>query len=152
MVERKVDQDVIVVGAGVIGLLSAYRLAQAGKSVLLLESAAVGSEASWAGGGIVSPLYPWRYSPAVTALAHWSQDFYPQLGQRLLAETGVDPEVHVTGLYWLDLDDEAPSAGVGRAPWAALAFGTDERGARGGAVAGRRLFSCGVHARRGECA
>ncbi len=107
MVERKVDQDVIVVGAGVIGLLSAYRLAQAGKSVLLLESAAVGSEASWAGGGIVSPLYPWRYSPAVTALAHWSQDFYPQLGQRLLAETGVDPEVHVTGLYWLDLDDEA---------------------------------------------
>ena len=58
-------------------------------------------------GGIVSPLYPWRYSPAVTALAHWSQDFYPQLGERLLAETGVDPEVHVTGLYWLDLHDEA---------------------------------------------
>ncbi|CAD5109029.1 Glycine oxidase [Pseudomonas carbonaria] len=66
-----------------------------------------GQESSWAGGGIVSPLYPWRYSPAVTALAHWSQDFYPQLGEQLLAETGVDPEVHVTGLYWLDLDDEA---------------------------------------------
>lgn len=58
-------------------------------------------------GGIVSPLYPWRYSPAVTALAHWSQDFYPQLGECLFASTGVDPEVHTTGLYWLDLDDEA---------------------------------------------
>jgi glycine oxidase len=39
-------------------------------------------------------------------LAHWSQDFYPQLGERLFAATGVDPEVHTTGLYWLDLDDE----------------------------------------------
>ncbi len=97
----------IIVGGGVIGLLSAYRMAEAGRSVLLLESGNVGSEASWAGGGIVSPLYPWRYSPAVTALAHWSQDFYPQLAERLLSETGVDPEVHVTGLYWLDLHDEA---------------------------------------------
>lgn len=67
----------------------------------------MGRESSWAGGGIVSPLYPWRYSPAVTALAHWSQDFYPRLGEQLLAQTQIDPEVYVTGLYWLDLDDEA---------------------------------------------
>ncbi len=40
-------------------------------------------------------------------MAHWFQDFYRQLGERLFAATGVDPEVHVTGLYWLDLDDEA---------------------------------------------
>ncbi|MCO2153777.1 FAD-dependent oxidoreductase, partial [Pseudomonas aeruginosa] len=40
------------------------------------------------------------------ALAHWSQDFYPALGQRLLDETGLDPEVHTVGLYWLDLDDQ----------------------------------------------
>jgi glycine oxidase len=66
-----------------------------------------GSESSWAGGGIVSPLYPWRYSPAVTALAHWSQDFYPKLGEQLLAQAQVDPEVYATGLYWLDLDDDA---------------------------------------------
>ncbi|WP_037038387.1 glycine oxidase ThiO [Pseudomonas sp. BAY1663] len=101
------NQEVIIVGGGVIGLLSALRLAEAGGQVVLVEAGVTGREASWAGGGIVSPLYPWRYSPAVTALAHWSQDFYPQLGERLLAETGVDPQVHVTGLYWLDLDDEA---------------------------------------------
>ena len=97
---------VLVVGGGVIGLLSAYQLADAGLEVQVLDQRDVGREASWAGGGIVSPLYPWRYSPAVTALAHWSQDFYPQLGERLLAESGIDPEVHVTGLYWLDLEDE----------------------------------------------
>lgn len=97
---------VLVVGGGVIGLLSAYQLADAGLEVQVLDQRDVGREASWAGGGIVSPLYPWRYSPAVTALAHWSQDFYPQLGERLLAESGIDPEVHITGLYWLDLEDE----------------------------------------------
>lgn len=96
----------IVVGGGALGLLSARLLAQAGEEVLLLERQDSGRESSWAGGGIVSPLYPWRYSPAVTALAHWSQDFYPDLARQLLDETGCDPQVHVTGLYWLDLDDE----------------------------------------------
>ena len=101
------QQQVVIVGGGVIGLLTAYNLASEGQAVTLLERGGLGQESSWAGGGIVSPLYPWRYSQAVTALAHWSQDFYPQLAQRLFAATGVDPEVHTTGLYWLDLDDEA---------------------------------------------
>ncbi|MFJ4145423.1 glycine oxidase ThiO [Pseudomonas sp. NPDC089734] len=99
-------QHVVIVGGGVIGLLTAFNLAAEVASVVLLDRSGVGQESSWAGGGIVSPLYPWRYSPAVTALAHWSQDFYPQLAERLFAQTGVDPEVHKTGLYWLDLDDE----------------------------------------------
>ncbi|MGY4533756.1 glycine oxidase [Pseudomonas sp. TE3786] len=99
--------DVVVVGAGAIGMLTGLMLAEQGMQVTLLDKSQVGGESSWAGGGIVSPLYPWRYSSAVTALAHWSQDFYPGLGAKLLAQTGVDPEVFVTGLYWLDLDDEA---------------------------------------------
>ena len=100
-------KDILIVGAGAIGLQSARLLAMAGCNVTLIDRSAVGTESSWAGGGIVSPLYPWRYTPAVTALAHWSQDFYPKLGEFLLAETGIDPEVYSTGLYWLDLEDEA---------------------------------------------
>ncbi|RBH56991.1 MULTISPECIES: glycine oxidase ThiO [Pseudomonas] len=100
------QQHVVIIGGGVIGLLTAFNLAAEVGQVTLLDRSGLGQESSWAGGGIVSPLYPWRYSPAVTALAHWSQDFYPQLGERLFAATGVDPEVHTTGLYWLDLDDE----------------------------------------------
>lgn len=98
---------VVVVGAGAMGMLSALQLARFGTSVALLDARQTGAESSWAGGGIVSPLYPWRYGAAVTALAHWSQDFYPGFARQLLEDTGVDPEVHVTGLYWLDLDDEA---------------------------------------------
>nr|WP_026088701.1 glycine oxidase ThiO [Pseudomonas chengduensis] len=101
------SKDFLIVGGGAIGMLSTLSLARSGASVQLLEAGSTGQESSWAGGGIVSPLYPWRYSAAVTALARWSQDFYPRLGEQLLAATGIDPEVHVTGLYWLDLDDEA---------------------------------------------
>ena len=96
-----------------MGLVSAYQLAGAGALVSLIDTQVAGSEASWAGGGIVSPLYPWRYSPAVTALVQWSQGYYPQLGGQLLAATGIDSEVCTTGLYWLDLKD-----GVSALNWA----------------------------------
>lgn len=98
--------QVAIVGGGALGLLSALELGQQGLTVALIDRQGVGCEASWAGGGIVSPLYPWRYGAAVTALARWSQDFYPDLGGRLLAQSGIDPQVHATGLYWLDLEDE----------------------------------------------
>jgi glycine oxidase len=75
-----------VVGAGALGLLSALQLAESSESVVVFEAGGAGEESSWAGGGIVSPLYPWRYSPAVTALAHWSQDFYPRLAEQLLGQ------------------------------------------------------------------
>ncbi len=107
-------REILIAGGGAIGLLSARLLAEAGATVCLLDQSALGSESSWAGGGIVSPLYPWRYSPAVTALAHWSQDFYPQLGEQLLGDTGIDPEVYVTGLYWLDQEPAAPLAWAAR--------------------------------------
>lgn len=65
--------EIVIIGGGVIGLLSALVLAQADCQVTILEKNAGALESSWAGGGIVSPMYPWRYSPAVTALAQLAQ-------------------------------------------------------------------------------
>lgn len=96
---------IVVVGGGVIGLMTARELAQAGHRVLVLERRHVGAEASWAGGGIVSPLYPWRYPPAVTALAQLAQRAYPDLAAALLAETGIDPEYFPCGMVMLDAED-----------------------------------------------
>lgn len=97
--------DFVVIGGGVIGLMLSRHLLQAGASVSLLEAGQCGREASWAGGGIVSPLYPWRYVPAVTALASQAQRLFPALCEELLAETGIDAEYRQTGLLMLDADD-----------------------------------------------
>lgn len=106
--------DFLIIGGGINGLLVARELAQSGASITLLERGDFGKEASWAGGGIISPLYPWRYPPAVTALARWAQDFYPQLSEQLQAETGIDPELTVSGLLMLDAADASQARG-----WAA---------------------------------
>jgi glycine oxidase len=99
--------DFVVIGGGVMGLLLSRHLLQAGASVTLLEAGQCGREASWAGGGIVSPLYPWRYLPAVTALASQAQRLFPALCNELLSETGIDPEYNPTGLLMLDAPDAA---------------------------------------------
>lgn len=98
--------DVIVVGAGLIGMLCARECALAGQTVTVLERGKPAREASWAGGGILSPLYPWRYPDAVIKLARWSQSHYATLCNELGLATGIDPEYTVSGLLVLDDDSE----------------------------------------------
>ena len=67
---------IVVVGGGLIGLLSARELVLSGHEVLVLEKSNLGQESSWAGGGILSPLYAWQYAREVNLLAQWSQQRY----------------------------------------------------------------------------
>jgi glycine oxidase len=91
--------DCIVVGGGVIGLLTARQLFLAGADVLLLEKGPLGGESSWAGGGIISPLYPWRYDDAVNVLAERSKKIYPGLAKKLFHDTAQDCELINSGLF-----------------------------------------------------
>ena len=99
----------IIVGGGVIGMLTAIELAAAGNKVILFERGETGRESSWAGGGIISPLFPWRYLDSVSGLASWSQAAYPTLCDELTMQTGIDPEYTRCGLL-LIAPDEAGAA------------------------------------------
>lgn len=99
--------DALIIGAGVIGMLSAIRLHQAGLRITLLDQGALpGQEASWAGGGIISPLFPWRYDDAVNRIAAFGQKAYPDLAQELATETGIDPEYTRSGLLMLPGEEQ----------------------------------------------
>ncbi len=93
--------SVIIVGGGIIGLLSAYELNKSGVKVTLIDRQQFGQESSWAGGGIISPLFPWRYPDAVTRLAKLSQELYPALIQDMQQATGLDAEFLRSGMLVL---------------------------------------------------
>ncbi|MDH5649148.1 MAG: glycine oxidase ThiO [Gammaproteobacteria bacterium] len=96
---------VSIIGGGIIGLLCAKELVEAGYRVALYErNSSIGRESSWAGGGILSPLYPWRYPDAVTALARHSQREYPQLCDAL-RQSRTDPEWTQSGLLIINVND-----------------------------------------------
>ncbi len=99
------DADIVIVGAGIIGLLTAWELSKAGHgSILVLDKGEPGREASWAAAGILSPLGPWRYPDSVQALAKESQTMFPALCNELQSASGIDPEYRQSGLLVL-LDD-----------------------------------------------
>ncbi|MDO9106567.1 MAG: FAD-dependent oxidoreductase [Methylovulum sp.] len=84
--------DITIIGGGIIGMLSAREFFNAGASVAIIDKNRLGQESSWAGGGILLPLYPWRQDHAITQLALQSLKLYPALAGQLLADTGLDPE------------------------------------------------------------
>lgn len=98
-------RDCLVIGGGVIGITTARALAMAGARVTLLDQRECGKESSWAGGGIISPLYPWLYSDLVNELSGASQVVYAQLCAQLLENTGIDPEYIGCGLLMMDKYD-----------------------------------------------
>jgi glycine oxidase len=90
--------DIVIIGAGAVGCLTAMEFARRGAQVTLVERAEVGQEASWAGGGILFPLLPWHYREEVNLLALAGAAAYPALCDELLQATGVDPEYIASGM------------------------------------------------------
>jgi glycine oxidase len=88
--------DILIVGGGVIGLSTALQLADRGISVTVVDRQQVGTEASWAGAGM---LPPGLHQPSVAdgspesrerSLRCLSNSIWPELSSRLLDYTGID--------------------------------------------------------------
>lgn len=95
------NSDFLIIGAGVVGLSSAFELARRGASVTVLDRGKCGCESSWAGGGILSPLLPWVYPAAVTDLTQSSCRLYAEWVGQIAELSGCDPEYRQSGMLVL---------------------------------------------------
>lgn len=96
---------IAIIGAGVSGLLSALELVEQGCTITLFDQQHAGHAASWAGGGILSPMYPWRYPNEVNHLAQHGKQLYQQWNEKLQPKTGIYFQIHETGMLIFDEAD-----------------------------------------------
>jgi glycine oxidase len=117
LLQANTSSDVIIVGGGVIGLTIARALALRGVDVMLVEGGELGTEASYAAGGILGPQAEADAADEFFALACQSRDLYPSLAENLLDETGIDVELETSGTLYLALTEEDESEVARRYEW-----------------------------------
>ena len=99
--------DYIVVGGGIIGMMTARELDIQGARVAIFERKTLGMESSWAAGGILSSMRPWAESSSSLSLSEQGRTLYPDFLQLLKEETGIDSEYIQSGLIIIDEEHAA---------------------------------------------
>lgn len=89
---------VAIIGGGIIGCLTAWRLKQLGMLPVVIERGHLGRESSWAGAGILCPIQPWLYPDDFTRLVDASLAMFPDLQHELTSLSGISPEWLQSGL------------------------------------------------------
>ncbi len=100
-------EDVVVVGAGIMGSAIARALAGAGRSVRVLEKSIPGAEASSVAAGILAPMVEHDEGPLRT-LGIASRDAYRVLASALEEETGLDIGFLRSGVLAIPRADRSP--------------------------------------------
>jgi glycine oxidase len=103
--------DFLIIGGGISGLLTARELCLAGCEVTVIDKSTLGQESSWAGGGILLPIYPWRQAEAISDLVIASLKIYPELSRELESATHIDPEWQPCGMLICKNPDFARATG-----------------------------------------
>ncbi|MFZ0314438.1 MAG: glycine oxidase ThiO [Candidatus Korobacteraceae bacterium] len=106
--------DVVIIGAGVIGLTLARRLRQSGASVLVVEKSEPAREATHAAGGMIAHCDPGN-PPEMAKLVTASGRMYPQFINELRAEAFESPDLRADGTIAFFADGELPACGEARA-------------------------------------
>jgi glycine oxidase len=98
--------DAAIIGGGVIGCSIAWRLAQAGMRVVVIERGDVGGEASYAAGGMLAPLAEADATDDFFHLAVTSRAMYFEFALELKEASGIDIEYRTEGTLYLSLTEE----------------------------------------------
>ena len=93
--------DCLIVGGGVIGLSLAYELANRGQRVELVDRTIPGTEASWAGAGILPPGPLHSAVDSLDQLRALSHKLHRTWARSLLEETGIDTGYRECGGIYL---------------------------------------------------
>jgi glycine oxidase len=111
------NNDVIIVGGGVIGLSIAYVLAREGVRATVLDRREFGREASWAGAGMIPPHTERLSIHPMVELRSWSAVLYPEWSAALHEETAIDNGYRRTGgvdVAWTPEEDDELRGAAGR--------------------------------------
>ena len=109
--------DILIIGGGVIGLTTAYRLAEQGVSVTVIDRQQTGREASWAGAGMLPP-GDLRFANSPEArLRAYSHQLWDQLSSDLKARSGIDNEYRRCGAIEVCEPSNAAAFDIQIAEW-----------------------------------
>ncbi|MDP6506461.1 MAG: FAD-dependent oxidoreductase, partial [Planctomycetota bacterium] len=109
--------DAVIVGGGVIGCSIAWRLAQAGLSVKVIERNVPGSGATSAAGGMLLPQEESDGPGDMLNLLLKSLSLYPAFSEELQSESGIDIEFRNKGSLKLLFDEEDERLAVECVDW-----------------------------------
>ncbi len=109
--------DVAVIGAGVIGLSVARRLAREGVDVVVVDRDEPCTHASWAAAGMLSPQSEADEDDPFLSLFLQARELFPALADELRAETGLDVGYRAEGTLLLALSEEDEAVLARRQQW-----------------------------------
>ncbi len=98
--------DVLVIGGGIIGCSIAWRLAQAGMKVTVLDRAEPGGEASSAAGGMLAPLGEMLEPRTFSELCVASRNLYPRFAAEIEESSGHHAGYRSDGSLMVALDEK----------------------------------------------
>lgn len=103
-------QDVIVVGGGIVGCLSAYLMAKQGARVTILEADALGSHASGFAFGELGVLEGAGIPDPLLEFSLWCNRRFPTLAQELKEVAGVDTQYRICNRLTLAFNEPTVAA------------------------------------------
>jgi glycine oxidase len=116
----------LVVGGGAIGLGIAWRLAQRGAAVTVIDRGPMAGEASSHAAGMLVPLAEAEGPGPFLDLCLASRDLYPSFAKELLERTGLGLEHAQNGLLEVAIDEAEEPALATRLAWLrTLSFGVE---------------------------
>lgn len=104
------NAEVVIIGGGLVGCLSALRLADAGATVTVLEKGVPGAEASSAAAGILAAQSEARAPGLLYDLGIESRGLYAALAEELRERVGLDIGFRRCGVIQAVFDDAALDA------------------------------------------